>query len=168
MNSKDDWYRCPWKCTISHTPDGLKTFCELSEFPCLRVVVDVFTRDGLKSAILHENPDKMNKYSDCSTYYCDRDSVVNENDVNRFRKKYGVLGSKFQCYYNIDSLESDDYDDDGQEHALLKLTYNTSSYVNSLLWPSLCAFCGLILTFYGLWSFYVKKRSINKKNISNL
>lgn len=46
---------------------------------------------------------------------------------------------------------SDDYDDDGQEHALLRLTYNEVSYVNSWLWPSLCAFVGLILTFYGVY-----------------
>ncbi|CAF0703178.1 unnamed protein product [Brachionus calyciflorus] len=160
MNSKEDWYKCPWKCTINHTPDGLKTSCELSEFPCLRIVVDVATKNGLKSAILHESPEKYRKFSDCSTYYCNMDSVVNEKDVNRFRKKYGIIGSKMSCYYNVDSLESDDYDDDGQEHALLRLTYNTASYVNSIIWPSLCGAAGIFMIFYALFfNFKSKKKS---------
>lgn len=95
LNSKDDWYRCPWRCTVNHTPDGLKTVCEVSEFPCLRVVVDVQTKEGLKSAIIHETPEKMFQAMDCSTYYCDRDSVVNERDVNRFKRKY-VIAIQFQ------------------------------------------------------------------------
>lgn len=86
-NSKDDWFQCPWRCTVNHTPDGLKTTCEMSEYPCLQIIVDVMTRDGLKSAIIHESPDKMTKSQDCSTYVCDRDSVINERDVNRFRRK---------------------------------------------------------------------------------
>jgi hypothetical protein len=163
MSSKEDWYRCPWKCTVNHTPDGLKTFCELSEFPCLRIVVDVFTKNGLKSAILHENPHKMSKYSDCSTYYCDQDSVVNDKEVNRFRKKYGNVGSQYPCYYNLNSLQSDDYDDDGQEHALLRLTYNKASYVNSLLWPSLAALGGIVLALYGSYNIYEARR-LRKKN----
>lgn len=151
MNNKEDWYKCPWKCTINHTPDGLKTYCELSEFPCLRIVVDVATKNGLKSAILHESPDKYRKYPDCSTYYCDMDSVVNEKDVNRFRRKYGNIGDTYSCYFNVDSLESDYYYDDGQEHALLRLTYSTASYVNSLIWPSLCAVAGIGVIIYGIY-----------------
>lgn len=168
MNSKDDWYKCPWKCSVNHTPDGLKTYCEISEFPCLRIVVDVATKYGLKSAILHENPEKMQKYFDCSTYYCDMDSVVNEREVNRFKKNYGVIGSKYSCYYNMDSLNSDDYDDDGQEHSLLNITYGVGSYVNSLFWPSLTIAVGIALVVYGLFNVYrlrklekPKKRRLN-------
>lgn len=150
QNSKDDWYRCPWQCTINHTPDGLKTYCELSEFPCLRIVVDVSTKYGLKTAILHENPEKMNKYFDCSTYYCDRDSVVNEKLVSRFRKQYGTVGSHYKCFFDSNSLQSDDYDDDGQEHALLKLTFNEASFVNSLLWPTLAFLVGTAGVLFGL------------------
>lgn len=149
LNDKDDWYKCPWHCTINHTPDGLKTFCEISEFPCLRVVVDVATKHGLKTAILHENPEKMSKYTDCSTYYCDRDSLVNDKLVNKFKRKYGQLGQRYSCYYNVDSLTSDDYDDDGQEHALLRLTYNRASYINSLFWPSFAFVAGAVLVIYG-------------------
>lgn len=164
QNSKDDWYRCPWQCTINHTPDGLKTFCELSEFPCLRIVVDVATKHGLKTAILHENPEKMNKYSDCSTYYCDRDSVVNEKLVNRFRKAYGMIGTHYKCFFDLNSLQSDDYDDDGQEHALLKLSFNEASYVNSLLWPSVAFVAGVVLIFYGLHQrFFVERKEEKKK-----
>ena len=163
MNSKEDWYKCPWKCTVNHTPDGLKTFCEVSEFPCLRIVVDVTTKYGLKSAILHESPEKMERYSDCSTYYCDQDSVVNERDVNRFRKKYGVIGSKYSCFYNVGSLLSDDYDDDGQEHALLRLTYNQASYINSLFWPSFAAFAGIICVVFGIVNIVLKKNEISKR-----
>lgn len=163
MNSKDDWYKCPWKCTINHTPDGLKTYCEISEFPCLRIVVDVATKFGLKSAILHENPEKMQKYYDCSTYYCDQDSVVNDREVNKFKKNYGVIGKKYSCYYNMDSLNSDDYDDDGQEHALLTLTFGIASYVNSLLWPSLCLALGIASMVYGFFNIYRLKR-VNKNS----
>jgi hypothetical protein len=158
LNDKDDWYRCPWHCTVNHTPDGLKTTCEISEFPCLRVVVDVATKHGLKTAILHENPEKMSRYLDCSTYYCDRDSIVNDKLVNKFKRNYGQLGQKYSCFYNVDSLTSDDYDDDGQEHALLRLTYNQASYINSLFWPSLCAFVGIVLIFYGMFKVYEAKR----------
>ena len=158
MNSKEDWYRCPWKCTVNHTPDGLKTFCELSEFPCLRIVVDVSTKHGLKSAILHENPYKMSKYGDCSTFHCDQDSVVNDKEVNKFRKKYGNVGSQHPCYFDLNSLQSDDYDDDGQEHALLKLTYNKASFVNSLLWPGLIAAAGLVMTLYGSFNVYQERK----------
>lgn len=163
MNVKDDWYRCPWQCTLRHSPDGLKTFCSLSEFPCIKIVVDVTTKVGLKSAILHENPDKMQRYSDCSTFYCDRDSVVNERDVNRFKNKYGILGSKMNCYYDVNSLQSDDYDDDGQEHALLRLTHSEAAYINSLFWPSLLAFLGIICCVYGGIMFHLEK---NKKDAS--
>ena len=166
MNSKDDWYKCPWKCTINHTPDGLKTYCEISEFPCLRIVVDVTTKYGLKSAILHEDPEKMQKYYDCSTFYCDMDSVVNEKQVNRFKKNYGTIGSKYPCYYNLESLNSDDYDDDGQEHALLSLTYSIGSYVNSLLWPSLSTALGVGLMVFGLFNMY-RLNQLDKKNNPN-
>lgn len=144
---------------MNHTPEGLKTKCEISEFPCLRIVVDVETKHGMRSAILHENPDKMSKYYDCSTYYCDRDSVVNERDVNKFRKKYGIIGSKFDCYYNLDSLDSDEYDDDGQEHALINLSYSHASYVNAWFWPSFSCFFGIILAIYGFYFIIVSKRS---------
>lgn len=167
MNNKDDWYRCPWKCTINHTPDGLKTFCEVSEFPCLRIVVDVSTKHGLKSAIMHENPEKMQKYMDCSTYHCDRDSVVNDKEVNKFRKKYGVIGTHYSCFYDVDSLESDDYDDDGQEHALLKLTHSEASFINSLFWPSFAAFAGIVLCFYGLVRLYKYKQEHRKNRMMN-
>ena len=162
MNSKDDWYKCPWECTINHTPDGLKTYCEISEFPCLRIVVDVKTKYGLKSAILHENPEKMQRYYDSSTYHCDMDFVVNERQVNIFKKNYGAIGSKYACYYNLDSLNSDDYDDDGQEHALLSLTFGIASYVNSLLWPSLSTAIGIALMVYGYYNIYRSKRLIAK------
>ncbi len=161
---------------MNHTPEGLKTKCEISEFPCLRIIVDVETRHGMRSAILHENPDKMSKYIDCSTFYCDRDSVVNERDVNKFRKKYGTVGSRYDCYYNSESLDSDEYDDDGQEHALLRLTYSHASYVNAWFWPSFCCFFGLIATFYGSYFVFVankfnrQKRSynnINKRRLPN-
>lgn len=167
MNSKDDWYKCPWTCTVNHTPDGLKTQCEISEFPCLRIVVDVETKHGLKSAILHENPDKMRKYTDCSTFYCDRDSVVNEKEVNKFRKKYGNIGSQYSCYYNVDSLLSDDYDDDGQEHALLKLSYNQASYVNSIFWPALAGLVGLVMGLYGLFTLYAEKKRASDERKKN-
>ena len=170
MNSKDDWYKCPWQCTVNHTPEGLKTQCEISEYPCLRIVVDVETKSGLRSAILHENPDKMFKSPDCSTYYCDRDSVVNEKDVNKFKRKYGSIAMKYSCYYNVDSLLSDDYDDDGQEHALLRLTYNKASYVNGILWPTLVAFAGLVLATWGLVGLFIQsrnKRAIKKRLPNN-
>jgi hypothetical protein len=171
MSSKEDWYRCPWKCAITHTPDGLKTYCELSEFPCLRIVVDVSTKNGLKSAILHENPEKMVKYTDCSTYYCDQDSVVNDKEVNKFRRRYGNVGTNYPCYFDSNSLQSDDYDDDGQEHALLKLTYNEASYVNSLLWPSLTATAGLLMIGYALFNIFQEKnakKSDKRKILNNL
>ena len=157
MSVKDDWYRCPWQCTLRHSPDGLKTFCSVSEFPCVRIVVDVATKFGLKSAILHENPEKMQKYTDCSTYYCDRDSVVNEREVTKFQRKYGVLGSKVNCYYDLNSLQSDDYDDDGQEHALLKLTHSEAAYINSLFWPSLTAFVGIVCVVFAMISMHLEK-----------
>ena len=159
MNSKDAWYKCPWKCTVNHTPEGLKTACEISEFPCLRIVVDVATKFGMKSAILHESPEKMQKYQDCSTFYCDRDSVVNERDVNRFRSRYGKIGSKFACFYNLDSLDSDDYDDDGQEHALIRLSYSKTSYVNAWFWPSLAMLVGFLFLIYGFYFVYTNKRN---------
>ncbi len=160
QNVKDDWFRCPWHCTINDTPEGMKTYCELSEFPCLRIVVDVSTKNGLKTAIIHENPEKMNKYLDCSTYYCDRDSVVNEKLVNRFRKSHGTIGSKYSCFFDVNSLQSDDYVDDGQEHALLNLTYNMASYVNSILWPSVAFFIGLVIMLYGFYlRIFVEKIS---------
>jgi hypothetical protein len=165
-NVKDDWYRCPWECTYRYTPDGLKTFCSLSEFPCIKIVVDVTTKFGLKSAILHESPEKMQRYSDCSTFYCDRDSVVNERDVIRFRNKYGVVGSKMNCYYDVNSLQSDDYDDDGQEHALLRLTHSEAAYINSLFWPSLLAFCGIVLCVFGGVKRHLEQQS-KKKNADN-
>lgn len=160
MSSKEDWYRCPWKCTLNHTPDGLKTFCELSEFPCLRVVVDVATRHGLKSAIVHEDPTTMNKYPDCSTYFCDQDSVVNEKEVNKFRKRYGNIGNQYPCFYDQNSLQSDDYDDDGQEHALIKLTHGPAAYINSVFWPGVTVLAGLVLIVYGSVQAYIEK---NKK-----
>lgn len=172
MNSKEDWYRCPWRCTIAHTQDGLKTQCELSEFPCLRVVVDVSTKHGLKSAILHESPDKMQKYPDCSTYYCDRDSLVNEKMVNRFQKAYGSIGSKYPCYYDVQSLQSDDYDDDGQEHALIRLTYGPASFVNSIIWPSVAFIAGVVCVIYGFYMLLGEKKTAKngekKKFLSDL
>ena len=165
MNSKVDWYRCPWRCTITYAPDGLKTFCELSEFPCLRIVVDVATRYGLKTAILHETPDKMSRYSDCSTFYCDRDSVVNEKLVAKFKRNYGQVGKQLNCYFNLNSLQSDDYDDDGQEHALLDLTYSQAAYVNSLLWPIVLLVVGVALVAYALFLQHKEKKdaSIERK-----
>jgi hypothetical protein len=169
MSSKEDWYRCPWKCAIAHTPDGFKTYCELSEFPCLRIVVDVATKNGLKSAILNENPEKMAKYTDCSTYFCDQDSVVNDKEVNKFRRRYGNVGSKYSCYFDSNSLQSDDYDDDGQEHALLQLTYNEAAYINSLFWPSITAVMGLTMIAYGFFNIYRDNRvkSNEKRKIPN-
>jgi hypothetical protein len=170
MNSKEDWYKCPWKCSINHTPDGLKTACEISEFPCLRIVVDVSTPDGLRSAILHEDPDKMAKYGDCSTFHCNQDSVVNEKVVNHFKRNYGVVDQKYNCFYNIDSLNSDDYDDDGQEHALLKLTYSEAAFVNSLFWPSLLFIIGVVLVGYGLYNIDLERRAakIRKRLMTDL
>ncbi len=130
--------------------------------------MDVQTQYGLKSAILHENPTKMQKYYECSTYYCDRDSVVNNNLVNKFRKNYGVIGSKFPCYYNLNSLDSDEYDDDGQEHAMLNLSYNKASYVNAWLWPSLSAFAGVLFLVYGFYFVFLNKKmnSMYAKNVN--
>ena len=102
-NTKDDWFQCPWRCTVNHTPDGLKTMCEISEYPCLQIVVDVMPRDGLKSAIIHESPQKMAQSLDCSTYYCDRDSVVNERDVNRFRKRSLTIQKK--CFLSNNRIK---------------------------------------------------------------
>jgi hypothetical protein len=144
MNSKNEWSRCPWRCTIQHTPDGLKSYCELSEFPCLKIVVDVVTKYGLKSAIMHENPEKLQKYPDCSTYYCNQDSVVNDKLVKKFLRNWGNIGKSYPCYYNMKSLETED-EDDAQEHALLKLTYGKASYVNSIFWPCFVASVGIVI-----------------------
>lgn len=159
-NPKNEWSRCPSRCTLQHTIDGLKTFCEVSEFPCLKIVVDVTTKFGLKSAIIHENPTKMQKYGDCSTYFCDKDSVVNEKYVNKFKRTWGNIGQKYKCYYNMAALNSDD--DDEQEHALLKLTYNTAEYVNSIFWPTLV---GTFSFFAIVLGIFMKFRSpIEREN----
>jgi hypothetical protein len=148
MNPKNEWTRCPWRCTLQHTPDGIKSYCEISEFPCLKIVADVSTKYGLNSVILHENPAKLQKYPDCSTYFCQQDSVVNAKLVNKFKRTYGDIGKKFPCYYNMKSLDYED-EDDAQEHALLKLTYNQASYMNSIFWPCFVALVGILLIIIG-------------------
>lgn len=155
-NPKNEWTKCPWTCTLNYTPDGWKTYCEISDFPCLKIIVDVKTKYGLKSAIIHENPDKMKAYEECSTYHCDRDSVVNEKIVNKFKRSYGKIGSKYTCFYNMESLERDD--DEEQEHALLKLTYSQASYINSIFWPTLIGTFGLTMLIYGI----VEKIRLNR------
>lgn len=144
MNPKNEWTRCPWRCTLQHTLDGLKPFCEISEFPCLKISADVSTKYGMKSVILHENPEKMQKYPDCSTFFCQQDSLVNLKLVNKFKRNYGDVGKKFNCYYNMKSLEYED-EDDAQEHALLNLTYGRASYINSIFWPCFVALVGIII-----------------------
>jgi hypothetical protein len=164
-NPKNEWTRCPWTCTVSHTPDGLKTFCEISEFPCLKIVVDVATKFGLKSAIIHENPDKMQKHYECSTYYCDRDSVVNEKLVNKFKRKWGNVGSSYPCFYKMDTLNmDDDYDNEIQEHALIYLTHTEASYVNSIFWPTLMSLVGVVLLCMGVY-YRIEKRMANRDYI---
>jgi len=109
----------------------------------------------------------MQKYSDCSTYYCDRDSVVNDKDVNKFRKRYGVVGSSYSCYYNMAALQrGDDYEDDGQEHALLQLTYGLASYVNAWFWPSVATLGGILLMVFGTMGV-LKTRSQHRLLLSN-
>lgn len=160
MNPKNEWTRCPWTCTIQHTPDGLKTFCELSEFPCLKIIVDVQTKNGLKSAVLYENPDQIMKYPDCSTFHCNRDSVVNDKMIKKFKRTWGNIGSTYSCYYNMKSLDAED-DDDDQEHALLRLSYSQASYVNAIFWPCFLAFAGIITIIYGL----IVRSKLRKNNI---
>jgi hypothetical protein len=165
-NPKNEWTRCPWTCTVSHTPDGLKTFCEISEFPCLKIVVDVATKYGLKSAILHENPDKMQRYFECSTFFCDRDSVVNEKLVNKFKRNWGNIGQSYSCFYKMDSLNfEDDYDNEIQEHALLNLTHTEASFVNSIFWPTLIGLAGVLLLCIGIYYKIVNRRRSNQNYV---
>ncbi len=163
-NPKNEWTRCPWTCTVSHTPDGLKTFCEISEFPCLKIVVDVATKYGLKSAIIHENPDKMQKHFECSTFFCDRDSVVNEKLVNKFKRTYGNIGQSYSCFYKMETLNfEDDYDNEIQEHALLYLTQTEASYVNSIFWPTLIGLVGVLMLGIGIYYRITGKRTRNQQ-----
>ena len=170
MNPKNEWTRCPWRCTLQYTPDGLKSYCEISEFPCLKIIVDVRTKYGLKSAIIHESPEKLQKYPDCSTYYCQQDSVVNLKLVNKFKRSWGDIGKSYACYYNMKSLEYED-EDDAQEHALLKLSYSQASYINSIFWPCFIASVGIVIiliAFITRTKFNDGQRILLKKSPSNI
>lgn len=94
------------------------------------------------------------------------------NSYTNKQKRYGNIGDQYSCYYNANALLSDDYDDDGQEHALIRLTYNEASYINSWFWPSFCAFAGLIVTFYAIYRIKfrigVSKSERNPRNNNDL
>lgn len=108
----------------------------LSQYPCLKVWVNITTADGqvLDNVTVYDSYETFQFHHStlqCSYHKCSRVPAQNLLSVDQFYKSYGV-GAQFWCYFR----PSD------PSYAILDLV-TASTVIHCMLWPSVALITGL-------------------------